>query len=217
MRASGRRAGHRLEGAQRERRRSSRRRGGRRRAAPASLVPASHCARRAALRARRRELRGVDAAADHLERAGSRLRPARAAPPASARRCAASGCGSGAACRAPPARASRSRSAGCTGGNWCGNRRSVATPSAPRGAQRGPAQRPLRRHVHQVGPALRGSGAPACRRRARPMRRSGYIGMTQPAVRNSSLASRRDSPAWRGRISSTWWPRGAGGARCARR
>jgi hypothetical protein len=75
-----------------------------------------------------------------------------------------------------------------------------------RRGERRPRQRSGRREVHQIGTALRNRRASGPGR-ARPKRRSGYIGMTQPAVRSSSLASSRASPGWRGRISSTRWPR----------
>ena len=103
-------------------------------------------------------------------------------------------------------RAGRGRSGGCTGGNWCGNPRSWrcrgrARPGAPpRAAGRASPGAPGRA-------GSRGSAAAAG-----PDGPGRSAGRDTSGSRSRRCAARRRhrgaaSPGWRGRISSTRWPR----------
>ena len=190
-------------------RRSSRPRRGRPSAAPApSPAPPARAQRGAALR--RGEAAGVDAAAD--DRAGS-WKPALAelarASPASARRCARVQVVEAAQQAAAPARRAAEAVVAAVlvevGAEVGGRRRCRArAPRASAAQASGPG---VARWTSSGAAALeaRVHSGPT---RARPKRRS-RVHRNRAAGGAQLVAGveRRDSPGWRGRISSTWWPR----------
>ena len=101
----------------------------------------------------------------------------------------------------------RGRSSGCTGGNWCGSRRSSAMPSAPRRGERRPG---AAARASPGGPARAGSLGSAAPAGRRAPGRSADRGTSGSRSRRCAARRRRRaraSPGWRGRISSTMWPR----------